>query len=171
MKFPIFLMGMMGSGKTTWGKLLATRLKVEFADLDDLIEEGEGKSIAEIFRDRGEAEFRKIESAYLKRIDLQTSKVVGLGGGTPCYNNNITWLNEHGLTIFLDVSPGYLLNNLIDQATQRPLIAAKSKEELKVFLEEMLSVRKKFYEQAKIIIKKDITTVESLVDELNSYSK
>src|SRR5437773_11285939 len=97
----IFLMGFMGSGKTFFGKQLAQLLNYEFIDLDELIGKNEGATIAEIFFSKGEAYFRSKESSLLKSLSQNENAVIATGGGTPCFHDNMKWMNEHGITVYL----------------------------------------------------------------------
>src|SRR5436853_6290275 len=95
----VFLIGFMGSGKTFLGKQLAQLLNYEFIDLDEWIEQREKKSIAEIFSEDGEEYFRKKESQQLKLLAEKNNAVIATGGGTPCFHDNMKWMNDHGFTI------------------------------------------------------------------------
>lgn len=150
----IYLLGFMGSGKSYWGKLLARSLGRTFFDLDVVIEKGEGSSIKEIFESRGEAYFRVLEKAYLEKMPSMTtrSSVIALGGGTPCFGNNMDWILKHGISIFLDPARSVLVERLMNESEQRPLLSGKNKEALKQFIEKKLSERRSFYEQANYTI-------------------
>ena len=138
MSFPerIFLVGMPGSGKSTAGKYLARELRYEFLDLDDLIEDQEGIKIAQIFKEQGEDYFRQLEQDELKRIQ-GTRLVIATGGGTPCFFDNMEWMNTNGFTIFLNRD----LETLIDRTKgkeHRPLLLSNPVESLKKLLEKRL---------------------------------
>lgn len=144
----IFLIGMMGTGKTYWCKKLAKKLKLGGYDLDFLIESNEERSIAEIFAESGETYFRRTESKMLHWFREKKAFVLATGGGTPCYHENIQWMNEQGITIWIDEPVDTLLQRLRPEKEHRPLIKALSDEELKQFLTEKLVQRYPFYHQA-----------------------
>ncbi|MDJ1492839.1 shikimate kinase [Cytophagaceae bacterium DM2B3-1] len=147
----IYLIGMPGSGKTTLGKRLAKTLGFSFTDLDIVLAEQEKMPVTEIFAQKGESYFRQAESECLKgTLQLQKS-VIATGGGTPCFFDNMAWMNEHGITIFLDVSTDELVKRLTssEDATQkRPLFANKSVEELRDSIDTMQVNRVPHYEKS-----------------------
>jgi shikimate kinase len=108
----IFLIGFMGCGKTTLGRKLASRLDYEFIDLDDIFEEKVGMTITEYFSAFGEDAFRKLESEVLKQTKYPENAVVSTGGGLPCFFDNMDWMNAHGKTIYIKLSPKTLANRL-----------------------------------------------------------
>jgi shikimate kinase len=147
----IYLLGMPGSGKTTLGKRLAKACGYAFADLDTLLTQRESLPITEIFARKGEAYFRQAESDALKHTLQLSRHVIATGGGTPCFFDNLTWMNEHGVTLFLDVPLAELLKRLTahsEAQQKRPLVANKSPEELAESLEAMRTQRLPFYEKA-----------------------
>ncbi|MFL5753527.1 MAG: shikimate kinase [Bacteroidia bacterium] len=150
----IFLMGMPGSGKTTLGKKLAAKLGLPFIDLDAFIETQEGKTVSEIFEERGEAEFRNLETGYLKSIISEKSTFfLSLGGGTPCYNNNLALLKENGVTVYLEVPSLMLIDRLNAKGRgSRPLFSGLSNEDLKKKIKDMLEKREVFYKQALLVL-------------------
>lgn len=145
----IYLIGYMGCGKSTLGRLLADKMAVEFIDMDDHIEERNCKSIPQIFDEEGETEFRLKERMALEELSEFTDIVIATGGGAPCFFDNISLMNRSGKTIFLDIDRLILADRLLNSKTKRPLIEGKSKEELIVFIDESLKKRRSFYEQAK----------------------
>jgi len=151
----LFLIGMMGTGKTYWCKKLAKKLKVGGYDLDFLIESNEERSIAEIFAESGEVYFRRTESKMLHWFKEKKAFVLATGGGTPCYHENMQWMNEQGITIWIDESVDTLLQRLKPEKEHRPLIKDLSDEELKQFLTEKLVQRYPFYHQATYHLKGD----------------
>ena len=148
----IYVIGFMGSGKSTAGKRLAASLGWEFLDLDRVIEEKAGKRIPQIFSQDGEAAFRKAESEALKGIDNQNGVVVATGGGTPCHEDNMDYMLEHGLTVYLKMTPDQLSHRLLESSTARPLIQNISDEDLPAFIGKALMTRESFYNRAEIII-------------------
>jgi shikimate kinase len=148
----IFLCGFMGSGKTTVGQLLAERLHCAFVDLDLEIEKTAGKTIAEIFAANGEDYFRTLESEVLKNTvqkSENTNAVVALGGGTPCFPQNVETIKAAGTSFYLQWTNEDLLMRLkIDDIEKRPLLRGKTDEELLTFISKSISCREKFYRQA-----------------------
>ena len=145
----------MGSGKTTLGRMLAPRLNMSFIDLDAFIEQRHFKTISQLFEEKGEDEFRKIEHHALLEVSRFENTVISTGGGAPCFFDNMNIMNVNGLTVYLQLSPEKLLQNLQKGKVKRPLIKNKNDEELLHFIEENLEKRKKFYEQAKLIVNPD----------------
>jgi len=148
----IFLIGMMGSGKSFLMKSLSKKLKIGGYDLDTLIEAMDERTVSEIFAQDGEEYFRKQETKMLKLFGEKKAFVLATGGGTPCFFDNMQWMNKHGLTIWIDEPVEVLAERLIPEKAKRPLIANFSDEQLKGFLENKLAERKKDYEQAMIKI-------------------
>jgi shikimate kinase len=151
----IFLIGFMGSGKTHWGRVLAEKLGAPFLDLDDFIEENEGKTIAEIFAESGENAFRALEKEYLRRLAALPPTVVAAGGGTPCFFDNMAWMKQLGLTIYLETSPEILFERLKNERDQRPLLQNLDEDELKNFIQNRLNERESFYRKADIVVKSE----------------
>lgn len=144
----IFLTGYMGAGKTTLGKAFARALNIPFVDLDWYIEERYHKSVSELFALRGEAAFRELEKAMLHEVADFDDVVVSTGGGTPCFFDNMEYMNQCGQTVFLDVNPAVLFRRLRVAKRQRPILQGKTDEELRVFIVEALAKRAPFYSQA-----------------------
>lgn len=162
----VYIIGFMGSGKTTAGKKLAAVLGWSFLDLDKKIEDKTGKSIAEIFSEHGEDYFRKIESEILKNLECETDTVVSTGGGTPCYADNMDFMLITGLTVYLKLTPLQLRSRLSESKGERPLIKNLGKEELLAFIEEKLRLREPWYNRAAINIEGidiDIKNLSSIV--------
>lgn len=153
--FRIFLIGFMGSGKTSVGKKLAELLHLSFIDLDDRVVQMESASIAEIFATHGEDHFRVKEAEALRSSADGDQFVLASGGGTPCFHGNMQWMNEHGITIYLRASPELLLLRLKDEADHRPLLRGKSEEELRTFIRGRLQQRESFYVRAQHTIETD----------------
>jgi len=160
----IVLIGFMGSGKSTLGKKLANQLNYQFIDLDKVVEEKSGLTISEIFETKGEASFRELETEELKNILSTNQKIVlAVGGGTPCFNNNIGLINESSLSIYIKYNAGILTSRLINAKTERPLISNKPKEELEQFVKELLEKREGFYLKSKKVIEGNNITVNQLM--------
>jgi shikimate kinase len=148
----IFLIGFMGCGKTTWSKQLAARMGYEFVDLDTVLETRVGKSIPEYFAEHGEAAFRELESDVLKHYDYPAKAVISTGGGLPCFFDHMDWMNAHGRTIYIKLSPKTLGDRLENARVVRPVLQGKKGEELVAFIEGKLSEREGFYNQATYIL-------------------
>ncbi len=148
----IFLIGMMGAGKTYWSKQLSKQLKTGGYDLDQLIELNEEKTIAEIFEEEGEDAFRKTEAKLLRWFAEKKTFVLATGGGTPCYHDNMKWMNGQGITIWIQEDLPVLAERLWAGREHRPLIKEKKQEELIPYLEAKLQERIVFYEQAQYTV-------------------
>lgn len=166
----IFLVGFMGSGKTTLGRPLAGRLGYEFVDLDQAIEAGEGMTVREIFATRGEECFRLLERAYLQDIlARKRDAVVSTGGGTPCFHDNMETMNGGGVTVYLKLAPAMLASRLAKAKVSRPLLAGKSPEELLQYVSDTLAERETFYGQANVVVANPSRDVGRLAEILNPY--
>lgn len=144
-------MGMPGCGKSTWGKKLAQKINFSFLDLDEFIELKTGLSIAELFSDKGEVFFREIETTYLNEIIAsEKNLVVSLGGGTPCFNNNLKTIKANGKTIFLDAPVKLLADRIINAVTIRPMFKNLGREEIIEKLEDLFLKRYPYYKEADI---------------------
>ncbi len=144
----IFLIGYMGAGKTTLGRALAAGLGVEFIDLDCYIEERFRKTVSQIFAEKGEEEFRNIERRMLHEVGEFENVIVSTGGGTPCFFDNVEYMNAQGTTVFLDVPLERLFIRLSIARSKRPLIKDKNDEELRTFIGEQLQKRLPHYSKA-----------------------
>jgi len=163
----IFFIGFMGSGKTHWGKLVSEKLHIPFFDLDEQVVSHEGKSITEIFAEHGEEYFRLLEKDIVHIItESHENFVMACGGGTPCFYNNIDYMNKSGTTIWLNSPIDVLYQRLIKQKDQRPLIKNLTNDQLRGFIIKKFSDRKIFYEQADIILEEDPLKIESLVEKI-----
>ena len=164
----IYIIGFMGSGKTTAGKKLASLLGWSFIDLDKKIEENEGKTIPEIFSENGEEYFRITESRLLKKLDVGKDTVISTGGGTPCYCNNMDIMLESGLTIYLKLTPLQLRSRLSESKGDRPLIKDMDHEKLLSFINEKLSVRENYYNRSAITVDGFDLDINSLLSRVKS---
>jgi len=147
----IFLIGFMGSGKSTLGRHLAKAIGWQFIDLDHHFEEKFRTTVPLFFNEFGEAGFRDAEQSALRDMQEMHKTVVAAGGGTPCYFDNMDFMNEHGITIYLKVSPEELAHRLSASKTVRPLVQGKTGEELISYIREKLAEREPFYTKAQII--------------------
>jgi shikimate kinase len=166
----IYLIGFMGAGKTRGGRILSEKLGLKFLDLDEWIEQEEGQSVSEIFRDRGEATFRELEAAYLRRTSGMSGIIVATGGGTPCFFENIDWMKENGFTIYLRASVETLVERLKMDKDKRPLLAGLADETLKSTIESRLLERSPFYEKAFLEVRSD-GDGQVAMEELGNYLK
>jgi len=148
---PFFLIGYMGSGKTTLGKQLAKKLNLQFVDMDLFIENRYHKSISEIFKEKGEDGFREIERRTLQEIAGFENVIISTGGGLPCFFDNMDLMNKSGITIYLKVSVDELTDRLKKAKTKRPLISNKTFDELKEYVKSNLTQREAFYNNATCI--------------------
>ena len=145
----IFLIGYMGAGKTTLGKAFARAMGLTFVDLDWYIEERYHKTVSQIFAERGEDGFRDLEKRMLHEASDFENVVISVGGGTPCFFDNMDYMNQVGETVFLDVDNQVLFRRLKVAKQQRPLLANKTDEELMAFIQEALEKRLPHYTKAK----------------------
>lgn len=145
----VFLTGMMGCGKTYWAKKLSEISGIPSFDLDELIELETKKSVAEIFNQQGENYFRKKENEILKTFENKLEYILSVGGGTPCYFNQMEWMNENGITIWID-EPLETLILRLKSATDRPLIARNSSKNLAAYLQNLTAEREPFYKKATV---------------------
>jgi len=148
----IFLVGYMGSGKSSLGQKLAFNLIYEFIDLDVYIEENEGRTIKEIFKEDGEDYFRKLERLYLHRIIDSENTVISTGGGTPCFFDNMEQMNEYGTTVYINMHPKALIPRLQQSEIFRPLIAGLEGEKLLDYVYKTLREREGFYHKAHKVV-------------------
>lgn len=151
----IFLIGFMGCGKTYWGKKWADASGFDFIDIDEIVEQEQEKTIAEIFAEDGEDHFRNLETNVLRSLSNKKNIIVATGGGTPCFNDNISWMNEKGKSVYLRSSPENILQRLLNEKVKRPLIKGLQGEELLFYISEKLKEREPFYRQAELILNVD----------------
>lgn len=148
----LFLLGFMGCGKSYWGRMLSQELAVPFLDLDDLITTRAGKTIAEIFADQGESGFRALERDALHSLADRPPSIVAAGGGTPCFGDNMDWMNAHGQTVYLNTPSTLLVQRLRHEKEVRPLLSGVKDAELQAFIEIKLAERAPFYMQAQVVL-------------------
>jgi shikimate kinase len=144
----IFLIGFMGSGKSTLGAKLARQIGYDFVDMDQLIEETAGMTVPVIFNDFGEKVFRKWEHDIILELNQRDKVVISTGGGAPCHSDLISIMNKNGTTVYIKLTPEALTNRLLNSKTERPLIKGKSEQELLDFIHVKLDERNQYYDQA-----------------------
>jgi shikimate kinase len=147
----IFLMGLPGSGKTYFGKQIAEANNRPFFDLDIIIETLTKKTVADIFAEQGVDAFRKIETETLLNFSFSHNAVIALGGGTPCFHNNLNWIKNQGTTIYLDADINIIAERIATQKNTRPLFLNHSVNDIKNALARLLQEREVYYKQADII--------------------
>lgn len=167
----IFLIGFMGCGKSHWGKELSARLQIPFFDLDEKIEEKEEKSINEVFEEKGEEYFRLLEKEVLHMlVESHETFVMACGGGTPCFYNNIDYMNKQGTTIWINCSTSCLVQRLKNEKAKRPLIKDLNEDQLHTYIMRKVGDRRIFYQQAKIILTEEEISVESIIDSVSQLN-
>jgi shikimate kinase len=139
----------MGAGKTTIGKALSKEIDIPFYDLDWYIESRMRKTVKQIFDEKGEEGFRKIEHTMLHEVAEFENVIISCGGGTPCFFDNMDYMNQQGETIYLKATPEVLYGHLKMGKTVRPLLLNKTPEEVQVFIKEQLKAREPYYSKAK----------------------
>ncbi len=144
----VILIGYMGAGKTTIGKALAQDLGVTFYDLDWYISNRMRKTIAQLFEERGEEGFRQIERNMLHEVAEFEDVIISCGGGTPCFFDNIDYMNQQAPVVYLKAEPDVLFKHLAMSKNDRPLLRGKSQEELIAFIKDQLEKREPFYTKA-----------------------
>ena len=148
---PIFLIGYMGSGKTSVGRALARQYGIEHIDLDWRIEQRFRTKIADMFAEIGEEGFRMRERNMLHEVMQMEDVVISVGGGTPCFFDNMEQMNASGQTIYLQCSVDVLVERIVRSQNKRPIVANKTREELEVFVAGHLAEREKFYSKAQCV--------------------
>lgn len=153
----IYLIGLPGSGKTTLGKELAALLHLQFVDLDDLIIEKEGASIGDVFDQKGEDYFRKVEREVLYASAKLENVVIATGGGTPCFFDNMEFILRNGHSIFLNVPVEAIVSRLMadEKVQSRPLVRGKSTPELQAYMQGVLTKRMPYYLRSELVMEGD----------------
>ena len=169
----IFLIGFMGSGKSWWCQRLASTLDIPCLDLDRVLAEAEGMDIPDIFREKGEAYFRRREREVLEslvnRLEQGNSvqgfhAVLACGGGTPCFFDTMDWMNDRGLTVWLNPPVEQLVERLITETANRPLLAGKTGADLVELIEHLMEERGPYYEKARIQLKNTHLATDEFVN-------
>ncbi len=162
---PLFLVGYMGAGKSTIGKILATRLGRTFLDLDDLIELINDTSITNLFSQYGEEYFREKETEALHQLKGKENLVIATGGGCAASGDNMQWMNKHGSTIYLRCHPGVLFHRIAPAKSKRPLLSGMEDVDIMEYMVESLKKRLPFYIQARHTVNGD-TDPEQVVESI-----
>lgn len=155
----IIIIGYMGAGKTTVGKALSAETGLPFYDLDWYIESRMHKTIKQLFDERGEEGFRQVERNMLHEVAEFDNVIISCGGGTPCFFDNMEYMNRQGDTLYLKATPEVLYGHLRMGKTVRPLLLNKSPEEVQAFIREQLASREPFYEKARHTL--DVSLMDS----------
>lgn len=155
----------MGAGKTTVGRVLAEKTGMTFYDLDWYIETRWRKTVKQLFDERGEEGFREIERNMLREVGEFENVVLSCGGGTPCFHQNMDFMNSRGTTVYLKASTEVLLAHLKMGKSVRPLLLHKTPEELKTFIQTQLETRRRHYEQAAITLNIDVMNSRKRIQE------
>ena len=161
----IYLLGFMGVGKSTIGKLLAEKLSRQFFDIDDLIVESTGKQITKIFKENGDEHFRQLESDALKSVAEEKNTVISCGGGIVMKNDNMKIISETGISVFLSAAIDTLIER-IGNSTERPLLNGLSDEEKFEIIKETVALRLPKYLSADLTLDTNDKTPELIVNEL-----
>ncbi len=148
----VFLVGFMGCGKSYWGAIWAAENGLHFYDLDEMIVEKERRSIQDIFEQEGEDYFRKTESEVLKETNNLQNSIIACGGGTACFFDNIAWMKEQGVVVFINENVEKIIDNLKNEKQIRPLLFNLSETEKLSFVKQKLSERMPFYLQSEIVL-------------------
>ncbi len=163
MNTKIYIVGYMGAGKTTAAKRIANRLGWEVADTDALFEEKYRISVHDFFHKYDETLFRKLESEVLKSTENMKHTVISTGGGLACFLDNMEWMNQHGLTVFMHISPEAAADRILHSKRKRPLTENKTEAELAEYIQQHYASRLPFYEQAQITVKSEDFDLDSLI--------
>lgn len=161
---PLFIVGMPASGKSTFGRALAVRLGRRFIDLDRYIENRFRTSVGAIFAGQGEVAFRQLEAAMLREVGEFEQVVISTGGGTPCHNSNMDYINSRGSSLWLQASCRRLAERIMLRPDKRPLLAGLSADELDCRLQQMLQERTHFYNRAEMTFASDLLENRRQID-------
>ncbi|HVI46470.1 MAG TPA: shikimate kinase [Chitinophaga sp.] len=163
----IYLIGFMGAGKSYWGKQLADHWQAPYYDLDDVIVAEEEMAISDIFATKGEDYFREKESMLLRELSRQGRFLISCGGGTPCFQDNMDFMNDHGTTVWINPPLEAMVDRLKRKKYKRPLIQDLEDEDLYDFVEKKLAERRPFYEQSRVIISSDNISLDTFTEKID----
>lgn len=165
----IYLVGMMGSGKSYWAGKLGHYYGLPAFDLDKLIEQQAGKTIREIFEQEGEAFFRNLEAEMLRKALPATRFVMATGGGVPCFLNNMEYMKENGIVVWLNPPVEELVNRVSKSVDTRPVLAGiKTPGALKTHLASLLDKRRQWYQQAHVIVEDD-SSMDKVIEKISGF--
>lgn len=165
----LFLIGLMGSGKSILGKKISQSVQLPFIDLDKELEKQEGLKISEIFTKKGEEYFRSLEAAALRKCSETEEFVMATGGGAPCFHSNMDFINQTGTSIFLDTPIKDIVRRMDSrQKESRPLLANVQEEELEQKLNSLAQERLPFYRKAHITINGATATAWDVIQLLHT---
>lgn len=159
----VYLIGMMGVGKSTLGKQLANALGYSFLDLDKQIVFLEGRSIQHIFEQEGEDYFREAEQHMLHQTVNSNQTVIATGGGTPCFFDNMEWINKQGTSLYLEANTAFIVSRIRHNKDKRPLLKGKEEGELETFITHILAEREPFYSRAHLRIRLPVKSFSASV--------
>lgn len=148
----VYMIGFMGSGKSTLGKRLASAAGWKFYDLDSMVEDMESRTVTDIFQTSGEEYFREAEAAALRALPDERDMVIACGGGTPCYKDNMDFMNKTGVTVYLKLEVAELAQRLMNAKKNRPLLREMDHGELLKYIERKLAEREKWYNRSHLIV-------------------
>jgi shikimate kinase len=163
-----FLIGFMGSGKTHWGRIWAAKEGLSFFDLDHEVEHAFKMTISDIFEQKGEEKFRELERYHLMKFENKKNYLLATGGGTPCFDDNIHWMKAHGKVLYLKKSPDTILEQVLNEVEQRPLLNKVNPSELLFFIQKKLKEREPVYSQADVILNAEALDATSLEEHLSA---
>lgn len=166
----IFILGFMGTGKSHWGKQWAKTNNMQFHDLDAMIELEEQATVVDIFEKAGEEYFRVKEASLLRDLLQYDDCIISCGGGSPCFYENMPWMNENGITVYLSATPTYILQNVMLEKEKRPVIKNINEAEILFFIEQKLKERAPFYNQAKFTLNAETLDSNSLESVISASS-
>ncbi len=160
----VYLIGFMGSGKTTQGRKLAEALSWDFIDTDEWLEKQENSSVNEIFKAKGEAYFRDLETYLIGQIATRKNTIIATGGGMPCFNQNLDLLKQSGLVIYLKAGLGCIMQRILNERDKRPLLSVIEPNELADFISDKLDERKPCYQNAHYTVLSKGLKIQALID-------
>ena len=166
---PVFLIGYMGSGKSTAGKKLARILGYDFVDTDDVISSLVGKEVYKIFMEDGEDAFRQMERSVLVSFKDRKDTVIATGGGMPCFFDNVATMKRYGITVYLQMQVTSLIKRLNEAKTPRPLLPKLPPEEFKQYIQQHLAKRERFYLDSHLVVKGESLDLESLAKAIKNF--
>ena len=168
---PIFLIGMPAVGKSTLGKQIAQKYSLQFIDMDKYIEKIQGKSISEIFSEKGEAFFRQIEAESLKELTKTQNTVIATGGGTPCFYDNMSLMLERGKVVFLDFPLEQISNRIGHNSQSRPMFVGKTSTQIASKIQELYTHRRLYYQKAHYTVQNEEILWDTIAKILKKQEK